>query len=178
MKLYRFSPIKNENELLDAVRHVHRHCMKLCIASFGKYLPVAGNVGIFCHYPQEYVYLTGIRDALTEPAEVPGLKYYTLKTPIVCATEGVLPEATYTHLYIRTPDIYRAQVGCIDFVMKPEAYEKAREILEQGSVIPGARIFPRADLDMIELYDPEMDALGYASTQETTEKARIKISTS
>lgn len=40
----------------------------------------------------------------------------------------------------------------------------------------GARVFDRSDLDMIELYDPDVDALGYVSTNKMTEKVRIKQS--
>ena len=30
MKLYRFSPIKNEEELLEAIKHTHFACFELC----------------------------------------------------------------------------------------------------------------------------------------------------
>ena len=60
MNLYRFSPINSKEELLEAIRHTHLECHKLCKQSLGKYLPAAGNVGIFCHYDKEYEYLTDL----------------------------------------------------------------------------------------------------------------------
>ena len=60
-KLYRFSPIKNEEELLKAIKHIHFESYKLCKQSFGYYLPNSGNIGIFCHYDKEYKQLIDIR---------------------------------------------------------------------------------------------------------------------
>ena len=87
-----------------------------------------------------------------------------------------MPETTYTHLYVRKPDIYRAQVGDIDFYLEQSAYDKLKQSLVDGLKIKGARVFPRNDLDMIELYDPDIDALGYVSTNVMSEKVRIKLS--
>lgn len=174
MKLYRFSPVKDEAELREAICHIHNECMKLCKASLGEYLPVAGNVGFFCHYDDEYEELTRLREKLCEPSDDPKQKYYLLHEPIVVEPEGDVPGAVYTHLYIRKPDIYRAQVGDIDFVIDAERYAALKKSLEEGKEMPGARIFPRADLDMIELYHPDSDALGYVSVNDMAEKVRIK----
>jgi len=144
------------------------------MASLGEYLSVAGNVGFFCHYDEEYKVLTKLRKQLTEESDNVNQKYFRLHEPIVISADGDIPETTYTHLYIRQPDIYRAQVGDIDFVMEPKRYQKTKESLQQGEVISGARIFPRTDLDMIELYSPDIDALGYVSVNEETEKVRVK----
>lgn len=174
MKLYRFSPVTTHTDLLEAIRHIHIECFKLCNASLGEYLPIAGNVGFFCHYDEEYKVLTELRKQLTEESDNMNQKYFRLHEPIIIPAEGDIPETTYTHLYIRQPDIYRAQVGDIDFVMEQERYEKTKASLQAGEVIPGARIFPRADLDMIELCSPDVDALGYISVNEETEKVRVK----
>ncbi len=61
MKLYRFSPIKNQAKLEEAIQHIHFACFQLCKQALGRYLPVAGNVGVFCHYDDEYAYLTELR---------------------------------------------------------------------------------------------------------------------
>ena len=58
--------------------------------------------------------------------------------------------------------------------MDAERYEKEKERLASGELIQGARVFPRDDLDMIELYNPDIDALGYVSVASMTEKVRIK----
>lgn len=176
MKLYRFSPIQDKKELLEAIVHTHFACYKLCKQSFGEYLPNAGNVGIFCHYDEEYEQLVTLRDTLVEPSDNPNQKYFHLLKPIVISAQDGVPETAYTHLYIRKPDIYRAQVGDVDFYLNQADYDATRERLTNGETIPGARIFPRNDLDMVELYDPDVDALGYVSTSTMTEKVRIKLS--
>lgn len=174
MKLYRFSPVGSEEGLREALRHIHVESHKLCKASFGEYLPVAGNIGFFCHYDAEYETLTALREKLTEASDNLNQKYFRLHEPIVSPAEGDIPETTYTYLYIRKPDIYRAQVGDLDFVMEGERYEKTKAAFAGGEHIPGARIFPRPDLDMIELYNPDVDVLAYASTHSMTEKVRVK----
>jgi hypothetical protein len=176
MKLYRYSPIENQEQLLEAIKYIHFACYKLCKQSFDKYLSNAGNVGVFCHYDNEYEQLVAIRKELTKPSDDPNQKYFTLLNPIVIPTQDDIPETTYTHLYIRKPDPYRHHVGDIDFYLAPEQYKELKQSLLDGKVIKGARVFPRNDLDMIELYDPNIDALGYVSTNTMTEKVRIKLS--
>ncbi len=174
MKLYRFSPIKNKDELLEAIRHVHFACFELCKQSFGKYLPVAGNMGVFCHYDDEYKFLTELRKQLTQESDNVNQKYFRLHNPIVIPARGDVPETIYAFLYIRKPDPYRFHVGDVDFVLEEDKYRELKKSLQSGTIIKGARIFERPDLDMVELYDPDVDALGYVSPREMTEKVRVK----
>lgn len=176
MKLYRFSPIQNEVELLKAIEHTHFACFELCKQSFGRYLPVAGNIGVFCHYDDEYKTLIEIRKQLTEESDNLNQKYFLLHNPIVFSARGGVPETTYTHLYIRKPDPYRAQAGDVDFVLEEDKYQELKKSLQDGEVIKGARVFERPDLDMVELYNPDVDTLGYVSPKAMTEKVRVKQS--
>lgn len=176
MKLYQFSPIGSKGQLLEAIEYTHIACYELCKQSFGSYLPNAGNMGIFCHYDEEYERLVAIRKEMTEPSDDPNQKYFKLHEPIVIAEQDDVPETTYTHLYIRKPDPYRHQVGDVDFYLEQSQYEELKQSLVDSNQIKGARVFPRNDLDMIELYDPDVDALGYVSTNTMTEKVRIKLS--
>ena len=176
MKLYRFSPIQSQDGLLEAMKYIHLACHKLCEQSFGTYLPNAGNMGVFCHYDDEYARLVEIRQRIAKPSDDPNQKYFELYEPIIIPAEADVPETTYTHLYIRRPDIYRAQVGDIDFYVEQTEYDKLKQSLVDGAKIEGARIFPRSDLDMIELYDPDVDTLAYVSTSVMSEKVRIKLS--
>lgn len=176
MRLYRFSPLQDKEQLFEAVKYIHFACYKLCKQSFGKYLPNAGNLGIFCHYNDEHARLVKIREQIARPSNDQNQKYFELYEPIVIPAQDDVPETTYTHLYIRKPDIYRAQVGDVDFYLEQNEYDDLRAELSDGRVVPGARIFPRNDLDMIELYDPDIDALGYVSTNDMTEKVRVKLS--
>jgi len=164
MKLYRFSPIENKEQLLEAVQHIHFACYELCKQSFGEYLPNAGNMGVFCHYDDEYERLVAIRKEITEPSDNPEQKYFALYEPIVIAAKDGVPQTAYTHLYIRRPDPYRHHVGDVDFYLEPEQYDELKQSLLNGKQIKGARVFPRNDLDMVELYSPDVDVLGYVST--------------
>ena len=165
MKLYRFSPIKNEQELLEAIKHTHFGCFELCKKAFDKYVSVAGNIGVFCHYDDEYKFLTELRKKLTEESDNLNQKYFRLHNPIVIPALGDVPETTYTYLYIRRPDQYRAQVGDVDFVIDDQKYIELKESLQKGTQINRAKIFNRPDLDTVELSDPDIDALAYVSTK-------------
>lgn len=55
---------------------------------------------------------------------------------------------------------YRHHVGDLDFFIDPQEYSTLKQSLLDGIQIKGARIFPRTDLNMIELYDPDSDVLG------------------
>lgn len=176
MKLYRFSPIESREQLFEAIKYTHFACFKLCKQSFKAYLPVAGNIGVFCHYEDEYNFLKNLSEELTDASDNINQKYFRLHNPITIPTDGDVPETTYTHLYIRKPDPYRAQVGDVDFITDEDKYIELKNSLLHGKIIKGARIFERADLDMIELYDFDVDALGYVCPQEMAEKVRVKLS--
>jgi len=177
MKLYRFSPIKTKEDLFEAIKHIHFESHKLCKHSFGYYLPNnAGNIGVFCHYDDEYENLIKIRKELTKPSDNPNQKYFTLLKPILISAQNGFPETTYTYLYIRKPDPYRHHVGDIDFYLELEEYKKLKDELLAGRKMKGARDFDRPDLDMIELYDPDVDVLAYVSTEKRSDAVRIKLS--
>lgn len=177
MKLYRFSPIRTKDVLFEAIKHIHLEAHKLSKQSFGYYLPNnAGNIGVFCHYDDEYENLIKIRKELTEPSDNPNQKYFTLLQPIVIPAQGDAPETTYTHLYIRKPDPYRHHVGDIDFYLEPDKYKELKNALLADNKMKGARVFDRPDLDMIELYDPDVDVLAYVSTERMSEAVRVKLS--
>lgn len=176
MKNYRFSPIESEKELLRAITHTHFLCYKLCQQALGKYPSNSGNIGIFCHYDDEYVQLTQIRKSLTYPSDDPDLKYFRLREPIVIPSKNDIPETEYTQLYIRRPNLASPQVGDIDFYLPDEEYERLKNSIQKGTKMEGARLFKRTDLDMVELYDPDIDALAYVSTKRMTRRVRVKQS--
>lgn len=176
MKLYRFSPIHSKGQLLEAIQYTHFACYELCQQSFGRILPNAGNIGIFCHYEDEYNKLIEIRNGIVEPSHDPNQKYFKLLEPIIIPDQDGIPGTTYTHLYIRKPDIYRAQVGDVDFYLEQAEYDTLKQSLIDGVQVPGVRVFRRNDLDMIELYNPDVDTLGYVSTSIMSQKVHIKLS--
>ena len=176
MKLYRFSPIENDQQLHEAIIHVHTECYSLCKNALGKHHPNTGNIGIFCHYQPEYDNLISVRNSLVFPSDNPDQKYFELVNPIVIAGDNGVPETTYTHLYIRKPDPYRHHVGDVDFYIAEQDYSALKARLQNGENIEGARIFPRNDLDMIELHNPDIDALGYVSTVKMAKSVHVKKS--
>jgi hypothetical protein len=169
MKLCRFSPIKNQTKLLAAIKHTHFFCHKLCLQSFGRILPNAGNVGIFCHYIDEYKLLLKMREKLTDISDNIDQKYFRLRKPIIIPAKGIIPKTVYTYLYIRKPDPYRHHVGDVDFFLPPVKYSELKNSILHGTKIKGARMFERGISDMIELYDPDIDALGYVRANKMPE---------
>lgn len=162
MKNFRFSPIKNKSQLVKAIKHIHFSCHNLCKQSLGKYLPVAGNIGVFCHDDNEFTFLTKLREKLTKLDDKVYGKYYRLHKPIVIPAKGDISKTSYSYLYIRQPDPNKPQVGDIDFYLEPKKYAEFKQSLADGKKIKGARILPnRPDLDLIELYDSNIDVLGY-----------------
>ncbi len=174
MKLYRFSPIQTKAELLEAIEYVHVACHNLCKQTLGEYLPVAGNIGIFCHYDEEFDYLVKLRNELVDVNDNWNEKYYRLHEPISIADKDGIPGAIYTHLYIRRSDPYRGQVGDLDFVMQPEKFSPLKKSLLDGVILKGARAFDRPELDMIELYNPDIDVLSYVHTHTMGDNMRIQ----
>ncbi len=122
MKPFRFSPIRDEEQLVEAVEHIHFACHGLCKQSLGKYLPVAGNVGVFCHDEDEYEFLKKLQAELTNLSSSVYGKYFRLHEPIVIPAKGDIPKTIYSYLYIRKPDLHKPQVGDIDFYLEPGEY--------------------------------------------------------
>lgn len=174
MKLYRFSPIQYQAQLEEAIKHIHLACFQLCKQALGHYLPVAGNVGVFCHYDDEFAFLTELRKKLTEETNNFNQKYFRLHVPIVIPVKGDMPETIYEYLYIRQPDPYRSHVGDVDFVLDQKEYKVMKQSLLAGQKVKGARASNAGGLDMIELFDPDVDALGYITTSTMAEKVRVR----
>ncbi|MFA5184490.1 MAG: hypothetical protein WC456_03090 [Patescibacteria group bacterium] len=174
MKLYRFSPIEDKERLFEAIRYIHFASFGLCKKILGKYLPVAGNIGVFCHYDDEYRFLTKLREDLTEEADNWNKKYYRLHEPIVVPGRGNIPGAVYTYLYIRQPDQHE-EVGDVDFVLSAAEFKRLKESLLKGSAIEGLEIFDRPDLDLIRLSDPDIDVLSFIGMKDMAENVKINI---
>lgn len=175
-KLYRFSPISTYEQLMQAIEHIHFECYKLCKHSFGKFLPNAGNIGVFCHYDDEYSFLTDLRKQLTQDTYNVDQKYFLLHKPIDIPAKDDIPQTTYEYLYIRKPDPYRFHVGDVDFYLPLDEYTLLKQEMLNGEKVNGARVFERPDLDMIELYDYDSDVLAYISTEMMTKAVRVKQS--
>lgn len=164
MKSFRFSPIKDKTELLKALEYIHFESFRLCKQTLGYILPVAGNIGVFCHYEGEFEKLTEIRKELTDASINWNQKYFRLHTPIVIPATNGVPETMYTYLYIRRPDITHAQIGDLDFYMEPNKYKELKLSLLSGKIMKGVKILDRADLDLVELSDSESDVVTFVGS--------------
>ena len=169
MKTHRFSPIESEEQLLEAIKHVHFECFKLCKITLGRYLSVAGNLGIFCHDENEFGFLTELREKLTDSKDSFNGKYFRLHKPIIIPAKDDIPETIYEYLYIRKPDELRYEVGDADFVINENEFEKIRKLKE----INGVRIFDRPDLGMCGLSNADFDVLPFL-TKKTVKEALAK----
>lgn len=176
MPNFRFSRIIDESSLFEAIKYLHLECNKLCFEAFSRYLPNADNVGIFCHFDDEFKKLTEIKNSLVFPSKNPDQKYFTLMEPILIEQIDSIPATEYKYLYIRKPRIDSPQVGDIDFYFEDQEFEIIKQSILAGKVYKNARIYDRPDLNMIEILNPEADVLPYISTKSETERARVKQS--
>src|SRR3990167_3345415 len=174
MKPFRFSPIKNKTQLFKAIEYIHFESYRLCKQNLGYYLPVAGNIGVFCHYEEEFKLLIKIREELTDLSDNWNQKYFRLYKPIVIPAKKSIPETTYTYLYIRKPDPEHTHVGDVDFYLEPRKYKELRQSLLSGKVMEGVKIFERPDLDLIRLYDPDTDISAFVGKKTMTENVGVK----
>ena len=174
MKSYKFSPIENEEQLLEAIKYTHFQCFSLCKNNFGRYLPVAGNIGIFCHYDDEYEFLTKLKKELTEESDNWNHKYYRLRKPIIISAYGDITTTTYTYLYIRKPEDQRHEVGDVDFVLNNKEYLDLKNSLLGGKKIRGVEILDRLDLDLIKLSDPDIDTISFIGTEYMSGNMKIQ----
>ena len=174
MPNFRLSPIEDEPTLFEAIKYLHLECNKLCFEAFSRYLPNAGILGIFCHFDEEFVKLNEIKSQLTIPSTNPDQKYFTLIEPILIEQIDSIPATEYKYLYIRKPKIDSPQVGDIDFYFEDTEFELLKQAILAGKVYKNARIYDRPDLNVIEIFDPNIDVLAYISTKSETEKARVK----
>ena len=163
-------------DLFDRVEQIHFLCHGLCKKALGNYLPVSGNAGVFCQSDEEYEQFTKIREELTESSDNPNQKYFKLIKPIVVQSERGVPEATYTHLYIREYDTspYGNNLGDVDFILAEEGYKRLKSQVEKGE-IKGAEMYDRPGWDIVQIVDPNVNAVAYVSTQEFAEKVRVKF---
>lgn len=155
MRLYRFSPILSYKGLTETVSYLDSAAQELSKKVYAEQLPIAGNIGIFTHYQEEYDYLINLSRDLTYQDIHFNNKYFKLRESI-CVDNRV-----YDFLYIRKPDPYRAQVGDVDFVLREPEFSDLKLNLEQANNFTYIRTLKRTDVDMLEMYHPDSDVLAY-----------------
>jgi len=165
--------IKNKAQLFKVIEDIHFKCHKLCKQTFGDFLPVAGNIGVFCHDEKEYERLVRIRKELTDLTDNWNQKYFRLHKPIVIPTKNGIPKTTYTYLYIRKPEALNNHIGDVDFYLEPSKYLKFKRFLLSGKVVKGIEVFNRPDLDLIRLHDINYDVSAFIGQKNMEENVRV-----
>lgn len=151
MQLYRFSQIKSEKQLHEAVVYVADTTSQLAEKVIGKTLPIK-SLTIFAHYPDEF-------EKLSEIAKTIGNVFNENNGPRVALHKPITAgENTITHLRIRKPDPYRMQVGCNDFDISDYEIFKSENLLKYPD---NPRLIKRPDYEMIEFFHPDFDVLAY-----------------
>lgn len=171
---FRFSPIQSKEELFEAITHTHFACYELCIQYLGLALPVAGNIGIFCHFEDEYEYLTGIRKELTDETKSWNNKYYLLHHPVSIPARGAVPETTYKYLYIRKPEERQKHVGDVDFYLPPDEYQALKKKVEEGKFPKGVSLLQRPNLDLVRMVDEGNDASAFVGSYDLARIVGVK----
>ena len=166
--------MQQENQVVEIIRRLHEECMEIVKETMGDYLPVAGNIAIFCQSDEEHQKLSLLANEMVQPNDNPNQKYFKLWQPIIIPENNGAPESIYEYLYIRQPSGDSPERGDIDFVLSPDKYEDFKQQIESGKV-KNASIYNRPGWDMVEIRQPGATSLPYITTQEMAEKVRVRF---
>lgn len=152
MKLYRFSPISSEQKCQQALEYIAEQLRGLSAKVMDESPPI-NTLKIFAHYSDEYALLKNWADSLGEHDDDGSKTSYYVKPikPMTVAGEPI------EYVGIRTPDPYRAQVGCGDYVVGN--YDELKKKYLGNS--PWIREVEHLRYEMLELFHPDIDVLGY-----------------
>ena len=151
MQLYRFSPIKDEQQLRKTVIYIANETSKLSKKIIGKILPIK-SLTVFSHYPDEFEKLSEITKTIVNFLNENNGPRIILHKPIKVGNNTII------HLRIRKPDPYRMQVGCNDFEIIDYNTFKNENLSKHTNNL---RLIKRSNYEMIEFFDPDFDILAY-----------------
>jgi hypothetical protein len=152
MKLYRFSPIRNEKTAHEALAYIHDSLRKLSDLVLEEKLPI-NTLKLFAHYNDEYKFLLDwINNQGTRENEPSQTSYYVKPDKSL-----QIHDDSVDFIGLRTPDPYRAQVGCGDFVV-PNFNLFEDKYLNKSKWV---RKVEHPKYEMLELFHPDIDVLGY-----------------
>lgn len=145
--LYKFSPINTETDFDKVLEYLVVELERLSLELIGAKLPI-NTLKIFAHYPDEYQYLYQFVSNLGPAAP--------FNSPTSYYTEFSKKIQNYDIKYIgvRIVDPYRLHVGCGDYEVSDIA-EAKQKYLGNSEYVRSLRE------DMIELWHPDFDVLGY-----------------
>jgi hypothetical protein len=110
MKLYRFSPIKDEATIINAFEHIYTRLLDLKNRTVDEDWPVY-TLKLFAHYEDEYEFLFKWINTIGDKDDASSKTSYYVKPnkPFIVHGQKI------PYLGLRVADPYRYQVGCGDF---------------------------------------------------------------
>lgn len=148
---YRFSPIQNLEQLLEAIEYTAQTTSQLSQRIIGTTFPIH-TLTIFSHSEEEFEILKALLNTMGSPYNENNGPRVTLHEPIVVGTDAI------THLRIRHPDPDRPQVGCNDFDVEDYEEFKTTYLAQHPEHLILIR---RPEYEMIEFRHPEFGVLAY-----------------
>ena len=145
--IYRFSPIKNEGEIDEALAYMTLELEKLSDEVIKQVLPI-NTLKIFAHYQAEYDYLHSYVVNLGENSP------FSSDTSRYAKVARKIENHNIEYIGVRIVDPYRLHVGCGDYEI--ENFNEIKEKYKGTS--PYIRVFSE---DMLEIWHPDFDVLGY-----------------
>lgn len=152
MKLYRFSPLQHEADCEEALAYIDKKLRELSRLVIEEDLPI-NTLKIFAHYDDEYVFLKKWANSLGKNEDEGSSTSYYVKPnkPMVVNDDPI------EYVGIRVPDPYRSHVGCGDYVV--DNYDEfVSKYIDKS---PYIREVPHQKYQMLELFHPDIDVLGY-----------------
>ena len=161
---YKFSPIKNKEELHSAISYVAVAVSELLQKVTGDMAPIT-SLSVFSHDDDEYAFLCGLLKTMgTGVGEVNGPRV-ALHEPMRAGGH------TITHLRIRNPDPDKPQVGCADLDVADYFAFKNKNL---STHLQNLKLIVRPDYELIELFDKDSDVLGYVLSQPERSKKGLE----
>lgn len=146
-KQYRFSPINNESTFEQVLNYLASELGKLSEKLLDQKFPIT-TLKIFSHYFEEYDYLYKLLSKMGPKSD------FSSETSFYVQVNKRIENYDIKYLGVRVVDPYRLQVGCGDYEIDNFNQFK-NEYMNKSPFIRGF------DKDMIELWHPDIDVLGY-----------------
>jgi hypothetical protein len=152
MKLYRYSPIQNNEGCTKALEYIQQKLRELSGHVIEEELPI-NTLKIFAHYEDEYTFLKEWVDSIGKNEDEGSRTSYYVRPNIPM----VINNDPIEFVGIRVPDPYRSQVGCGDYVVPNFDKFKSKYLGKS----PFVREVPHQRYEMLEFFHPDIDVLGY-----------------
>lgn len=148
-KLYRFSPIKDEQTVDKVFLYLTQELERLSLKIFKEKLPI-DTLKIFAHYPDEYNYLYDLISKMGDKSE------YSSETSFYVDVDKKISGHNIKLIGLRIIDPYRMQAGCGDYEVS-NFNDIKKKYLNSSQYVRDMK----RSTDMLEVWHPDFDILGY-----------------